>query len=77
MTSDNTSIWAQIIKNFFIIPSVDKVDASNALVYTLDENLQYIPLQQEMAVSMKVQMIWLFIYIMLWAIVIIPKATTT
>ena len=77
MTSDNTSIWAWIIKKFFIIPSVDKIDASNALVYTLDENLQYIPLQQEMAVSMKVQMIWLFIYIMLWAIVIIPKSTTT
>jgi len=76
MKKQNNTIWSWIIEKFFIIPGVDKVDASNALVYTLDENLKYLPIQQEEAVSLKVQMIWLLIYILIWALIIIPRETT-
>jgi len=70
------SFWSWIIKTFYIIPSGDKLTAKNTIVYTLDENLKYLPIQDEKAVSLQKQAIWLCVYIGIWAVIVIPEKTT-
>ena len=70
------SLWSWLVEKFYIIPGVDKVDASNAVVYTIGSSNSYLPLQDEEAVSLPVQLLWLLTYIIIWGFVIIPKSTT-
>ena len=75
MSTAEFPLWSWLIQKFYIIPGIDKVSASNAVTYTIDANSQYLPLQDEEAVSMSVQLAWLLTYIIVWAIVIIPRST--
>lgn len=75
MSTTELPLWSWLIQKFYIIPGINKVSASNAVTYTIDANSQYLPLQDEEAVSMSVQLAWLLTYIIVWAIVIIPRST--
>ena len=76
MSDIKSKLWSWIVKKFYVIPGVDKINASNAVVYTIDEDSAYLPLQTEEPVSIPVQLLWLLTYIVIWLLVILPKSTT-